>query len=382
MKITSVAKEHSFINLFRAIAAFWVLTAHCMIWGGWYGLPLPSAKIAVDLFMLISGYLMAASAISRQEKEPLNKLNSWLRFYNRRFFRIAPAYYVSLILAVLAGEYFLNGYILLQALNPVLWGEGGVYDPSRIEYTPTNILLHISFLFGLHPQWSFSTFLPDWSLSLEMQFYFVFPMLMLLMLRMGYIKIAVLVCAISIPSGLAINQYAHYYEPSLLLFKLQYFIAGILIYSITSTKKRPYSRLAMLFCALGLVSFETQYGKELIVEPAILFSMVWLGWLERKNKTPKILSKLMNSRLVRMASNLSYGVYLTHGFFIAAFGYLVTNQPILLQLTPMERVGVMFIFVTVMAYTAGYMMYRWIEIPGIKLGRFFNKKWLAHGCKA
>ena len=49
-----MVKEFAFINLFRAIAAFWVLAAHCMIWGGWYGVPLPSAKIAVDLFMMIS----------------------------------------------------------------------------------------------------------------------------------------------------------------------------------------------------------------------------------------------------------------------------------------------------------------------------------------
>jgi len=41
---------HSIAAL-RALAAFWVLAAHCMIWGGWYGVPLPSpkeAKLAIE----------------------------------------------------------------------------------------------------------------------------------------------------------------------------------------------------------------------------------------------------------------------------------------------------------------------------------------------
>ena len=60
-----------FINVFRAGAAYWVLCAHCMIWGGWFWLPLPPAKSAVDLFMMISGYLMAANASARSRAEPL-----------------------------------------------------------------------------------------------------------------------------------------------------------------------------------------------------------------------------------------------------------------------------------------------------------------------
>ena len=58
---------------FVGLRAFWVLTAHCMIWGDWYGIPIPSAKIAVDLFMMISGYLMTANAFAREQFDVPNK---------------------------------------------------------------------------------------------------------------------------------------------------------------------------------------------------------------------------------------------------------------------------------------------------------------------
>lgn len=129
----ALRQEVAFINFFRAIAAFWVLLAHCMIWGGWYWPPLPSAKIAVDLFMIISGYLMALTMINRQHLEMIEHPKTWARFWIRRFFRIAPAYYLSLFVAVLLKNNFLNGYKSLQSLNPQWWPQGGTYDLSLIH---------------------------------------------------------------------------------------------------------------------------------------------------------------------------------------------------------------------------------------------------------
>ena len=363
-----MVKEFVFINFFRAIAAFWVLIAHCMIWGDWYGIPLPSAKIAVDLFMMISGYLMAANTISRNEIEPLNTSKNCLRFWLRRFFRLAPAYYISLILAVAISDFFLGGYHILQTLNPAKWGIGGVYDPIRIEYTWSNFLLHISFLFGLHPTYSFSTFLPDWSLSLEMQFYFVFPALFVAMKKFGFFRIAFFLGIPIFFIGQMISKSIHYYEPSLLLIKLNYFIAGILLFDlIISANKRTYWKT--LICAILLVSMDFNYGKEVISLPILLISMLIFGRLEYNNKAPKWIYLLINNRFIHFASDTSYGVYLFHGFFISSFGWILKEQPELLLLMPYQRVMLMFLFVTVSSYLVGYLCYRFIELPSIYLGK-------------
>src|SRR3569623_643732 len=175
-----MSREFSFIKPFRALAAFWVVTAHCFQWWGAY---VPAyfqhPKMSVDLFMIISGYLMAAHAFARDAYEPMTEAKSWLRFWMRRFFRVAPAYYLTLTLIILLSSPVLSGY---QTLIHMMYGNmmvGTHYDPALVRYTPDNNLMHVSFLFGLFPSYASSTYLPDWSLSLEMQFYFAFPLLFL-----------------------------------------------------------------------------------------------------------------------------------------------------------------------------------------------------------
>lgn len=369
-----MVKEFAFINFFRATAAFWVLSAHCMIWGGWYGIPVPSAKIAVDLFMMISGYLMAANAYARNHFEPLTNSRNWLRFWLRRFFRLAPAYYLSLSLAIATSSYFLAGYHELQHLNPTRWPDGGIYDPTRVKYTLQNIMLHISFLFGLHPSYSFSTFLPDWSLSLEMQFYFVFPALLLLMHKSGFIRISIFVGIPVFIVGYWVSRFIHFHEPSLLFMKLNYFIAGILLFQFLMGGLSRHRRYAFALCALLLVSLDLGYGRELVILPTLLLSMLTLGWLEASNRTPFLISSLINSRITRFASDSSHSVYLFHGFFISAFGLLLSNQPSLLSLPPHQRVFIMFLFVATSAYLTAYIVYRFVELPGIRFGKHMINK--------
>jgi peptidoglycan/LPS O-acetylase OafA/YrhL len=316
---------------------------------------------------------MAASASARVKTESLTKSHSWLKFWLRRFFRIAPAYYLSLLLAVVFSHSFLECYKLLQGLNPSSWMVGGVYDPGRIEYTPLNILSHLSFLFGLDPKLSFSTFLPDWSLGLEMQFYFIFPALMLLMQKQGFLKISLLVSLFSVPIGFYIARHVEYYEPSLLLFKLQYFIAGILAFKIVS-RGESGNQILMIACATILVSLESEYGQELFVLPFLLLAIILFGYLERNHIAPKILIKLINSHFIKFSSDISYGVYLFQGFYISACGYIFTKNSYFLSYTPLERVGAMFFFCATLSYITGYCVHRWVEIPGINLGRTISNQ--------
>lgn len=364
-----MVREYAFIHLFRATAAFWVLVEHCMVWGGWYGLPIPPAKIGVDLFMMISGFLMAANATARGTFEPLTCARNRTRFWLRRYFRIAPAYYLSLALAVVTSAFFLGGYQELQKLNPSQWAAGSVYDPARFEYSAGNIFLHLSFLFGLHPTHSFSTFLPDWSLSLEMQFYVAFPALYLAMRKWGCVKAALGIGLPVFALGVAIASRVFYYEPSLLFFKLNYFLAGMVLHQALAESAAGRRRFALAATALLLVSIDQRYGRFAVVPPLLLLGMLVLGRLEETRRTPAWIARGINSRLVRFASDTSYGVYLFHGFLISTSGWIISGNSSLLALSPAHRVLFMFGFVISVAYPLAYLVYRWVELPGIRLGK-------------
>ncbi len=165
-----------FIDGVRAIASFWVLLCHCMMWGGWYGIPLPNAKVAVDIFMLVSGYLMFHLAEERSAVEPPESAVTGFNFWIRRFFRIAPVYYVVLVMVFLLSGPMRHGIEVLQHANLKYWARTQYY-PIPLDYSFSSFVMHVSFLFGLSPDYASSVGLPDWSIGLEMQFYVLFPLL-------------------------------------------------------------------------------------------------------------------------------------------------------------------------------------------------------------
>ena len=361
--------SYGFIDLFRGLAAYGVIVAHCCIWSGWVPAGMPNSKIPVDLFMMISGFLMAANADGREAFEPLQERASRLRFWVRRFFRVAPLYYLALALVVATGSVYLAGFAHLQALNPSYWPAGGVYDPATTVLDAWNILLHVSFAFGLSPTYSFSTFLPDWSLSLEMQFYLAFPFLYLLMRRAGFVRVGLAVGVACFVAGIAIQKQVRFDEPSLLVFKLNYFIAGILIFRCLSAPGWDRRRAAEMLGALCLVSVDVRYGTDLAILPMLAAAMLGMGWLETNGRMPGALQWLVKSRVVTFASETSYGVYLFHGFFISAAGWMIHTNPSLQALAAPDRVLPMLAFVTCGAYATAYVLFRLVEKPCIAIGR-------------
>ena len=129
---------------------------------GFHAFPslLPGGFIGVDLFFVISGYLI--SSILYQGLSSQNF--SFLTFYGRRIRRIFPALIVVLAtcyafgwFALFADEYALLGKHMASGAgfvaNYLLWFEAGYFDSAA----DTKPLLHL------------------WSLGIEEQFYLVWP---------------------------------------------------------------------------------------------------------------------------------------------------------------------------------------------------------------
>src|ERR1035437_3646638 len=140
----------------RAIAVLLVVAFHA-------GLPVPGGFVGVDVFFVISGFVIAGLLLRELDTTGGVDLG---RFYTRRIRRLFPALallvavvaLVSLVLASPFGSSPLTaktglGAVLFTANFAIYLTTGGYFDAPA----GTNALLH------------------TWSLSVEEQFYVVFP---------------------------------------------------------------------------------------------------------------------------------------------------------------------------------------------------------------
>lgn len=144
----------------RAIAVLAVVIFHA-------DLPLPGGFTGVDMFFVISGYVITEMLLREWNSNGQINLK---RFYYRRFRRLIPALAVMVSVTVLASLIFLpplreDNRVVATAIGAMTISANAVIQFLLGDYfaasTQTNPLLH------------------TWSLSVEEQFYLVFPLLVI-----------------------------------------------------------------------------------------------------------------------------------------------------------------------------------------------------------
>lgn len=159
------------IDGLRAIAVIAVVIFHA------FPNTLSGGFIGVDVFFVISGYLISGIILSSAEKGTF----SYFDFYARRVRRIFPTLLIVLLACLLAGWYrmlpadyeLLGKHVTAGAgfvSNFILWRESGYFDAAA-ESKP---LLHL------------------WSLAIEEQFYIVWPLLIVIAYKRSLGAVALL----------------------------------------------------------------------------------------------------------------------------------------------------------------------------------------------
>ncbi|MFC3786573.1 peptidoglycan/LPS O-acetylase OafA/YrhL [Sphingopyxis italica] len=349
----------------RGVAALWVLLGHMMILTG-FRLPLMSKPdLGVDLFILLSGFLMMFQYRLRADREDWNAPGTWAAFWTRRFFRLAPLFYVTLAAALIAGPSIYADRVAIdsflgQSLQP----------PERyLDGSLTNIALHLSFLFGLLPDYAFRTPLPDWSLGLEMQFYLLFPFLVLLGRRFGWVTSALIAAgggvALALLAGAAGLDYP---MPSFLPLKLQLFLAGMLLAAgAGESAARLWMRLgaAMLLAAIPIGG--DQDLLHFAVRELLVFGFFALVHLRSLGVIDWI-SRLLGSRPFHWLGELSYGTYLIHLLILQPVAAAVIGR-FGIGLGAIERFLLTGAIVVPATYALAFATYKLVELPGQRLGK-------------
>lgn len=349
----------------RGLAAAWVLIGHtCMLTG--FRVPgLANPALGVDLFIFISGYLMASHYERRKQVEPWREISTPLKFWLRRFFRIAPLYYLLLAIAFYFAPALGEFREELGKLVP-----GSSTDHIRYELpTLANVIAHVSFLFGILPQYSFTTPMPDWSIGLEMQYYAVFPLIMLAIARYGYMPILV---GLTIACGLAIfiwQDFASSFPmPSLLILKFHLFAAGMLLCKAVTEK-----RVGWVICGLCVITvsavIEPSRGIKLaLMQQAIFIFIGILIWpYNRPSPIFRLLKNIFSSRPMVLMGTLSYSTYLIHLLILIPVAAVVMRNSISTSNTFSFSVTVFITLIT--SYSLAFLLYEAIERPGIQMGK-------------
>lgn len=292
-------KYRAEIDGLRALAVVPVIFFHAgfdLFSGGFVG---------VDVFFVISGYLITTVLIEDIE----NKRFSFVNFYERRARRILPALYFVVLVSLAASSLLLLPQELLSSARSALsvpffasnfffWSERG-YFGSATELKP---LIH------------------TWSLAVEEQFYIVFPFVLLLISK--FRKIIFLSCLLL---AFIVSLSASYYVTKLHFDTAFYF-----------PLTRAWELLIGTFCALALrrspdylSTTQSEYlgffglimiaGSYLVFDSNTLFPYVWalvptvgtaLFILTAGNT--KYLKHLFGWKPIVGIGAISYSLYLWH----------------------------------------------------------------------
>jgi peptidoglycan/LPS O-acetylase OafA/YrhL len=154
--------------------------------------------VGVDVFFVISGYLITTIILAEKENGTFSLVN----FYERRARRIIPALFVVLLVSTLFSWLWLSPShmkdfsqsliaVSLFSSNILFWQETGYWGVEN-ELKP---LLH------------------TWSLAVEEQYYVLFPLFLMMMWKFGkrWILSSFFIVAIA---SLLLSQWAAFNEPA------------------------------------------------------------------------------------------------------------------------------------------------------------------------
>jgi peptidoglycan/LPS O-acetylase OafA/YrhL len=163
------SKRYEDIDVLRGVAAVSVLLYHAVALGNMGDLKFGTLEIfirngwmGVDLFFVISGFVITL-ALAKDMNIPGKRFYS--RFFVRRFYRIAPLYYLTILVFIL---------MLQPHLFFLSW-------ESQVAHFGS----HLLFLHNLHPSTHGSIVGPNWTVALEVQFYIFICLMIKKLIKMN-----------------------------------------------------------------------------------------------------------------------------------------------------------------------------------------------------
>ncbi len=270
--------------------------------------------LGVDLFFVLSGYLIYGTIISKPHFYPA-------KYAKRRIQRIYPTFLV--VFAV---------YLFLSFLFP---NESKIPQGASAAsvYLLQNLLL-LPGIFKIEPVITVA-----WSLSYEIFYYLLIPCLILLLKMKTWSTDSKIIFWL-VAGVMGFLAYAFFGGPG----RLNMFIAGILLFELFENKNWSLKKGGTVFFIVALAIFGARsiWHFNYALATSFVFVLFLLFCLSAFN--PKSMDyKWLVFTPLRWLGNMSYSYYLIHGlalkFIFLIFGVLVSRE------------------------TQGELMYYWLWVP-------------------
>ena len=269
----------------------------------------PNGFLGVDIFFVISGFLITLQLINLKNRSFLKILR---QFYIRRIKRLFPALFAFLTLTFICVSYFLLNYDLLKFkeslfssytfwANIYFWRDGGYFGGNNL----LKPLLHI------------------WSLSLEEQFYIIFPIILIFFLKFKFTfkflatYIVFLLTILSFSLWLFLHHIGGE-NPAFFILptRMWQFGLGSFIALIATPKfykfftLRVYKTLFIFSCFLiffGL--FAKQFNSQI---DTIIVTLGSCGFIAFSKSNTHFILDLFKKKIITFFGKISYSLYLYH----------------------------------------------------------------------
>ena len=352
---TTASRRRPDVQGLRGLAVAMVVGYHA-------GLPLPGGFVGVDVFFVISGFVI--TAMLAREWDATGGID-FRRFYLRRFRRLTPALALMVATTLVGSTLILSPVgpqqvaaqtglgAMLFAANLVIAAATGGYFDQAAELNP---LLH------------------TWSLSVEEQFYLVFPLILatgwaaarrrggsslipltlVAAVGLGSLTLSVIGTAKVALPGLSSSTLG-FYSPFTRAWE---FAAGSALVLLTIRRRRPTSRgrmsslaasvgVVLLGCSLWGIDESTPFPGFAATLPVIATGLLIYAGANPEN----LISRVLSSRPLTRTGDWSYSIYLWHWPFVAFAGVLWPGRPFALELAVAASV------------VPALASYRWLEQP-------------------
>ncbi|CAM4016893.1 putative peptidoglycan O-acetyltransferase YrhL [Pseudomonas reidholzensis] len=298
----AVSGQRNDIQGLRALAVLAIIVFH--VNQHW----LPGGFVGVDIFFVISGFLITGILARQKVRGSVNVLS----FYTSRLRRIVPAYVfllaiVTVVMAILLIPRDFDSFF--DSLKSALYFNSNNYFNSQNDYFAAasyeRPLLH------------------TWSLAIEMQFYLVLPVLVVLM-PVRFVKPALVILAaifVLHAEYQLVNDEKQSVYFSLLARVPEFLIGSLLAVSASGTlgghnNLKAWAGTALLIFSVVCISEASRFPGFLALAPCI-------GTALLLSAPDSLVNRWLAGRVMVFIGGLSYSLYLWHWPVLAGLRYFL-----------------------------------------------------------